>query len=93
MPRLMVSLSGGIGVIPTGPDVRGLSFETSEREWAHPATASPNMPATNVRLMIGSSPSLEMADRVEILGPRRDASRSAALPATWGIEESLPSCN
>ena len=87
----MVSLSGGIGVIPTGPVVRGFSLGTSEREWAHPATASPNMPATNFRFMIGLSPSLEMADRVEIQWPRRNASRSAALPATWGIEKSLPS--
>ncbi len=90
----MVSLSGGIGVIPTGPLIlRGVSLGTSERVWAHPATASPNMPATNVRFMIGSSPSLEMADRVKIEVPRRNASRSAALPATWGIEKSLPSCD
>ena len=90
----MDSLSGGLGVIPTGRGARGVSsFVTSGRVWAHPATASPNMPATNFRLMIGSSPSLEMADRVEIQEPRRNASRSAALPATWGIVESLPSCD
>src|SRR5262249_13858359 len=43
-----------MGAIPTGPVGPASPFPLGicERVWAHPATASPNKPATNCRFMI-----------------------------------------
>jgi hypothetical protein len=47
VPRLIVSWIDGTGSMPTGCEVGIL-----ERDWAHPDTASPSIPANMIRFMI-----------------------------------------